>query len=59
MTISKDTILYLAKREWEKAKEKYEKEHSWKNCWNALNASKRLDDAILYYEGNLKFKGEK
>ena len=59
MTISKDTILYLAHKEWKEAKEKYEKEPSWKNGWNALDASKRLEDAVLFYEGKLKFKGEK
>jgi hypothetical protein len=56
--ISKDDILCIAQKEYDEAKEKYEKEISHINSWKFLDACKRLEDALLYYEGKLKFKGE-
>ncbi len=54
--ISKFDILYLADKQFKEAKEKWEKEKSLKTADEYLMASKRLDDAVLYYEGKLEFK---
>ena len=56
MEIKPYQILCLAKMEYEKARVLPD---SWENHWKILLTSKRLEDALLYYEGKLKFKGTK
>ena len=56
--ISKYDILYLAKKAFDEMETQYHREPNWSTWGNLLLAAKRLDDAVLYYEGKLKFKEE-